>query len=176
MYKTEYQSPVGQITLTSDGKHLTGLWFPKNDITKNDDSQYTHRPQLQIFEKVTAWLDAYFSGNNPEIDFPLQPEGTEFKKQVWDLLLEIPFGQTLSYGELAEKVAVKRNKAKMSAQAVGGAVGSNPISIIIPCHRVVGKDGNLTGYGGGIETKVKLLETEQLDMNQFYIPKKGNKI
>ncbi|NWK85143.1 methylated-DNA--[protein]-cysteine S-methyltransferase, partial [Staphylococcus sp. GSSP0090] len=140
-YKTYYQSPIGRITLTSDGENLTGLWLPKHtdfESQYNDDFKETN---LVIFEKVRHWLDEYFSGNNPKIDFPLKATGTAFREQVWQILLEIPQGETWTYGDIAKQMAEKRGKAKMSSQAVGGAVGSNPISIIIPCHRVVGKDG-----------------------------------
>ncbi|WP_436862497.1 methylated-DNA--[protein]-cysteine S-methyltransferase [Staphylococcus caeli] len=174
-YKSVYQSPLGQITLISDGQNITGLWLPTH---KDFESRYKlglTEADLPIFEKAKRWLDEYFSGNNPEIDFPLSAKGTTFREQVWQLLLEIPHGETVTYGYLAEKVGALRGKSKMSSQAVGGAVGSNPISIIIPCHRVVGKDGSLTGYGGGIDAKIELLKIEQLDMESFYRPKHSTK-
>lgn len=174
-YKSNYQSPIGQIALTSDGENITGLWLPNH---KDFETQYKDElmtADLPIFDKAKRWLDAYFSGNNPKIDFPLKATGTSFREQVWQILLEIPQGETWAYGEIAQKIAEKRGEAKMSSQAVGGAVGSNPISIIIPCHRVVGKDGSLTGYGGGIDTKIELLKLEGLDMNVFYRPKHSTK-
>ncbi|SUM35013.1 6-O-methylguanine-DNA methyltransferase [Staphylococcus gallinarum] len=131
--------------------------------------------ELPVFDKVSNWLNDYFSGNNPEINFPLAPEGTEFRKRVWNLLLKIPYGETVTYGDIAQDIARQLGKEKMSSQAIGGAVGSNPISIIIPCHRVVGKDGNLTGYGGGIDTKIALFKIEQMNMANYYRPKFSTK-
>ncbi|MCE7782584.1 methylated-DNA--[protein]-cysteine S-methyltransferase [Staphylococcus xylosus] len=174
-YKTTYQSPIGQITLTSDGESITGLWLPNHqDIESHYDDKLIEKDQ-PVFEQATRWLDSYFSGNKPKIDFPLKAIGTPFRETVWKILLEIPHGETVTYSDIAQKVALERGKEKMSSQAVGGAVGSNPISIIIPCHRVVGKDGSLTGYGGGIDTKIELLKLEQQDMTQFYKPKNSTK-
>ncbi len=174
-YKTTYQSPIGRITLTSDGESITGLWLPNHqDIEAHYDDKLIEQEQ-PVFEQAICWLDSYFSGNKPEIDFPLKARGTSFRETVWKILLEIPYGKTVTYSDIARKVALERGKAKMSSQAVGGAVGSNPISIIIPCHRVVGKDGSLTGYGGGIDTKIELLKLEKLDMTQFYRPKNSTK-
>lgn len=138
-YKTYYESPIGQIAITSDGEAITGLWLPKHN------------------------------------DFELKATGSEFREQVWEILLDIPYGVTVTYGDIAKKIAIKRNKQKMSSQAVGGAVGTNPISIMIPCHRVVGKDGSLTGYGGGIDTKIELLQLEQVNMKPLYRPKHSTK-
>ncbi|PHK48896.1 methylated-DNA--[protein]-cysteine S-methyltransferase [Staphylococcus edaphicus] len=174
-YKSYYQSPIGHITLTSDGQNLTGLWLPKHTDFEAQDDNPLQEMDLAVFDKAKHWLDAYFSGDNPKIDFPLKATGTTFREQVWQILLEIPQGETWTYGDIAEKIAKKRGKTKMSAQAVGGAVGSNPISIIIPCHRVVGKDGNLTGYGGGIDTKIMLLKLESVDMDVLYRPKHSKK-
>ncbi|MCG7339025.1 methylated-DNA--[protein]-cysteine S-methyltransferase [Staphylococcus sp. ACRSN] len=174
-YKIHYDAPIGRITLTSDGINLTGLWLPKHKDYENHYSEKLVSSDLPVFDKVKQWLDEYFLGNNPEINFPLAPEGTAFRKQVWDLLLEIPHGKTVTYGEIAQAVGLKRGKTTMSSQAVGGAVGSNPISIIIPCHRVVGKDGNLTGYGGGIDTKIALFKLEDMNMDDYYRPKFSTK-
>ena len=119
-------------------------------------------------------LDRYFAGEKPEIsELPLAPIGGEFRQAVWKILCEIPYGQVTTYGEIAKKIAAQRNRKTMSAQAVGGAVGHNPISIIIPCHRVVGSNGSLTGYAGGIDLKIKLLEHEGVDLSKFFVPKKG---
>lgn len=151
----EYESPLGQILLMSDGEALTGLWMNR------ESPQDTVSPESQpVFQKAAAWLDAYFRGEERTIDFPLVPAGTDFQRQVWKLLLEIPFGKTVTYGSIAREMAEITGKEKMSAQAVGGAVGRNPIWIIIPCHRVVGAKGQLTGYAGGIDRKLWLLRHE----------------
>ncbi|MBO1205504.1 MULTISPECIES: methylated-DNA--[protein]-cysteine S-methyltransferase [Staphylococcus] len=174
-YKTYYESPIGQIAITSDGEAITGLWLPKhNDFELNYNEPLTEA-KLPIFTKAITWIDAYFAGNNPKIDFELKATGSEFREQVWEILLDIPYGVTVTYGDIAKKIAIKRNKQKMSSQAVGGAVGTNPISIMIPCHRVVGKDGSLTGYGGGIDTKIELLQLEQVNMKPLYRPKHSTK-
>src|SRR5699024_4887791 len=128
-----------------------------------------------IFEKAIIWLDKYFSENNPKIDFALKPIGTEFREQVWDVLLKIPYGETVTYGDIAKEIGIKRNKPNMSTQAVSGADGTNSISIINPCHRVVSKDGNLTGYGGCIDTKIELLKIEKVDKQTPYRPKNSTK-
>ena len=129
---------------------------------------------LEIFISTKQWLDRYFAGDKPNIsELALEPSGGEFRKIVWEILCKIPYGETITYGEIAKKVAIKMNKKSMSSQAVGGAVGHNPISIIIPCHRVVGVKGNLTGYAGGIDKKVRLLEHEGVDMSKFFVPTKG---
>lgn len=175
IYRTTYQSPLGIITLASDGTSLIGLWnegqkYHGDTIVKNmiDDNN------IPIFARTKNWLDKYFAGRKPDIfELPLDPAGSEFRQKVWDILCEIPYGEVVTYGDIAKKMAVIRNKESMSSQAVGGAVGHNPISIIIPCHRVVGSNGSLTGYGGGIQTKIKLLELEGVDTSQFFIPKKG---
>ena len=158
-YISKYDSPIGEITLISDGENLTGLYIKGqteniNEAIYNDD--------LEIFYKTKEWLNKYFSGIQPRIKIPIKLEGTEFRRQVWDILLEIPYGKTITYGDIAKKIALKRNIKRMSAQAVGGAVGHNPISIIVPCHRVIGSKGSLTGYAGGIDLKIKLLEIEKV--------------
>jgi len=129
---------------------------------------------LPIFRDVKNWLDQYFSGGKPSVsELQLRPAGGEFRQGVWEILCEIPYGIVITYGEIAKRMAEKMGKANMSSQAVGGAVGHNPISIIISCHRVAGTNGSLTGYAGGISTKVKLLEHEGVDMSRFYVPQKG---
>lgn len=170
-YSMLYKSPVQNLELISDGESLTHVLYKYNDTTVTHPTN----PDLDIFKKVIEWLNEYFSGNRPQIDFSLKPEGTDFQKSVWRKLQEIEYGQLKTYGDLANLVGEERNKPNMSAQAIGGAVGSNPISIIIPCHRVVGKDGSLTGYGGTINHKIKLLELEQVDMNNLYRPKNSTK-
>lgn len=125
----------------------------------------------KILRDTKKWLDLYFSGEEPDFTPKLKLEGTEFRREVWKILLEIPYGETLSYKDIAEKLMASGKYERMSSQAVGGAVGHNPISIIIPCHRVVGTSGSLTGYAGGLARKVKLLELEGIDVNKFFMPK-----
>ena len=175
IYKSCYNSPVGKILLASKNSKLIGLWIEgqkyflgnlKEEVSKKDDEI--------ILVKTKKWLDRYFNGEKPEIsELDLEPIGSDFAKNVWLLLCEIPYGEVTTYGEIAKKMAKIMNKNKMSAQAVGGAVGHNPISIIIPCHRVVGANGNLTGYAGGIDKKIKLLEHENVNMTNLYKPKKS---
>lgn len=153
MYSTRYSSPLGEMLMLSDGENLCGLSFDTQkvnfDSVENDD--------LEIFKKVTFWLDDYFEGLNPKIDFNLKADGTDFRKKVWKILFEIPYGETLTYGEIASKIS-----PSMAAQAVGGAVGANPIAIVVPCHRVIGVNGKLTGYAAGIDKKVELLKLEKI--------------
>ena len=155
IYVTEYSSPIGVITLGSSGKSLIGLWIEGQKYFLSKYKQTQDDDTIEIFEQTKTWLSEYFKGNNPEISIPLEPVGTEFQKKVWEELKNIPYGMTVTYGDISEKLHIG------SAQAVGGAVGQNPISIIIPCHRVVGKNGNLTGYAGGIDKKSMLLNMEK---------------
>ncbi|MEG1197437.1 MAG: methylated-DNA--[protein]-cysteine S-methyltransferase [Raoultibacter sp.] len=173
VYTKEVDAPVGTITLASDGQALVGLWIAGQKYFART-IQVRQQACLPLFESVTRWLDAYFAGKNPAIDFPLAPAGgTPFRQDVWRILQRIPYGQVVSYGQIAHEMAQLRGQAKMSAQAVGGAVGHNPISIIIPCHRVVGANGSLTGYAGGIGIKKQLLQLEGVDMSCLYTPTKG---
>lgn len=161
MYSWNCESPFGEITMASDGKSLTGLWFEQQKYFGSTLQEQAMEEKLPVFEQTTAWLEQYFHGERPEITkLPLAPKGSEFRMEVWKLLCQIPYGEVTTYGEIAKKMAEKRGLKRMSAQAVGGAVGHNPISIIIPCHRVIGSDGSLTGYAGGLELKRKLLEHE----------------
>jgi len=174
-YITDYFSPLGEITIASDVQSLTGLWFKQQkyypDLTQAKAVQAAEIPVLQA---TWEWLDRYFAGEKPKTaELPLAPVGGDFRQVVWQILCEIPYGSLTTYGEIAKRIATKRGLPKMSARAVGGAVGHNPISIIIPCHRVVGSNGSLTGYGGGIATKVKLLTLEGVDMSKLFVPKKG---
>lgn len=172
-YTYHYDSPLGGITLSSNGTELTGLWFDGQKYF-GDTLPKTHEEKsLPIFDQSVRWLDLYFGGKAPDFTPPLAMQTTPFRKKVWEILLTIPFGKTMTYGEIAERIAEQKGLSKMSAQAVGGAVGHNPISIIIPCHRVVGANGSLTGYAGGIEKKVQLLTLEKADMSSLFIPKKG---
>lgn len=161
-YTTSYDSPIGKITLASDGKALTGLWFVGQKYYADQLPPFhTQKDNLPLFAVVRLWLDIYFSGKAPDFVPPLSMKGTDFQLCVWKQLLSIPFGKTLTYGEIARKIAHERGMPSFSAQAVGGAVGRNPISLIIPCHRVIGAKGSLTGYAAGIEKKRWLLQMEQ---------------
>lgn len=174
-FKLEYMSPLGPLTLASDGESLIGLWMDgqkyfastvKDAMAAGDD--------LPVLETARGWLDRYFAGEKPAVsELPLAPAGSAFRQEVWKMLCEIPYGETTTYGQLAKRMAKLLDKPGMSAQAVGGAVGHNPISIIIPCHRVVGSNGSLTGYAGGIDKKIRLLELEGVNMDDLTIPAKG---
>ena len=156
-YKTTYPSPLGEITLVCDESHLLRLYLPGQRAFALDCETAPH----PILAQAKAWLDAYFSGEVPSPALlPLKPEGTAFRRLIWELLLRIPYGQTVTYGTLAKKAAEILGKPQMSAQAVGQAVGANPIAIVIPCHRCVGADGSLTGYAGGLHYKKALLQLE----------------
>ena len=172
-YSKPYQSPVGTIILAGDGGKLTGLWRERQKYFGGAVSDgVTENDELPVFDAAKKWLDRYFAGDKPAIgDLPLAPIGGDFRQSVWAILCEIPYGEVTTYGCIAKKIAAKMGKERMSAQAVGGAVGHNPISIIIPCHRVVGANGSLTGYAGGIDTKIKLLEHEGVDMSAFHTPR-----
>lgn len=172
-YISHYRSPLGDILLAADQNCLTGLWFEGQKYFALHLDKEREEKEIPVFEKTKEWLDIYFSGKEPDFTVPLRFIGTDFQKEVWKILCSIPYGQTMTYGEIAGKLAEKRGKKSMSAQAVGGAVGHNRISILVPCHRVVGSDGSLTGYAGGIEKKVKLLTLEKADMKSYFLPKKG---
>lgn len=172
-YIFHYHSPLGGITVSSNGNEITGLWFDGQKYFGDMLPDNYEEKTLPIFEETKRWLDIYFSGKAPDFTPPLKMETTAFRKAVWKIMLTIPFGQTMTYGEIADSIAKQRGLAKMSAQAVGGAVGHNSISLIIPCHRVVGTNGSLTGYAGGIEKKVQLLTMEKADMSALFVPKKG---
>lgn len=172
-YIDHYTSPLGDITIASDGDALTGLWFDGQKYFGAGLSGQCEEKVLSVFQDTKRWLDIYFAGKEPDFILPLAPQGSLFRKAVWDILQSIPYGKTMTYGQIAEKIAKQQGLSKMSAQAVGGAVGHNPISIIIPCHRVVGTNRSLTGYAGGIDRKIKLLTLEHIDMSSFIIPTKG---
>lgn len=173
-YIHHYNSILGGITLSSDGDAITGLWFDGQKYYAATLDPDHANINLPVFDAADSWLNIYFSGREPDFLPPLSMKGTPFRKAVWEVLLRIPYGQTMSYGEIADRIAVSRGLPRMSAQAVGGAVGHNPISIMIPCHRVIGSDGSLTGYAGGIERKMKLLSLERADTASLYIPAKGS--
>jgi methylated-DNA-[protein]-cysteine S-methyltransferase len=159
-YIHHYASPLGGITLASDGDSLTGLWFDGQKHFPHNLAAESTEAELPVFTQTVNWLDAYFSGKEPDFMPPISLHTTPFRKAVYDILLTIPYGHTMTYGEIANIIAEQRGIQRMSAQAVGGAVGHNPIGIIIPCHRVIGADGSLTGYAGGLDRKIKLLESE----------------
>ena len=161
MFERMVQIPLGEIRLRSDGKSLTGLWFVGQVNDAKDNSDIEIKDDLPIFGQVETWLESYFSGKQTPIKIPLQPKGTSFQERVWQILQEIPYGETMTYGEIAQRIAKEKGVATYSAQAVGQAVGKNPISILIPCHRVLGKNGALTGYAGGVHRKEQLLNLER---------------
>ena len=173
IYTHHYHSPLGGITMASEGTALIGLWFDgQKYFADSIKGEYTETI-LPVFEEAVRWLDIYFSGKEPDFTPSLLMKTTPFRKAVWEVMLKIPYGKTMTYVEIADVIARKKGIAKMSAQAVGGAVGHNSISLIIPCHRVVGTNGSLTGYAGGIGKKVQLLKLEKTDMTGLFLPKKG---
>ena len=171
IYVSYYKSPIGNITMASDGESLCGLWFDGQKYFASTVKGETEDKPLPVFEQTAKWLDIYFSGKNPNFTPPLFLSSTSFRNEVWKILLTIPYGKIMTYGEIAKLMAENRGVEKMSAQSVGGAVGHNPISIIVPCHRVVGTDGSLTGYAGGVDIKEKLLKFENVDMSKLFVPK-----
>lgn len=176
IYSTTYASAeFGSITLASNGESLVGLWLPgQKHYAATVVGEMVPDDSLAVFNQTTEWLDRYFAGERPDpAELPLAPLGSPFRQRVWDKLLKIPYGRTRTYGDIAAELAREDGKEKMSAQAVGGAVGHNPISIIIPCHRVVGAGGSLTGYAGGLEKKIFLLTLEGADMGRLSVPSRG---
>lgn len=177
IYTNTYESSLGSILLAGDEKGLTGLWF-------KDGVRYTGLGlkkdavprETDYFERTKEWLDLYFQGRDPGFTPEIHLVGSPFRNRVGEIMMEIPFGKTVTYGWIAERIAAERGIEKMAAQAVGGAVGRNPICLIVPCHRVVGSGGSLVGYGGGIMRKKALLELEGVDVSRFMIPVKGNAI
>lgn len=174
IHTVRYNSPVGSIVLAERDGGLIGLWIEGQKYYFGSIQDEITEKETPILAQSMAWLDRYFAGEKPEIhELKLFPIGGTFRRQVWEILCEIAYGETTTYGKIAKKMAVKMGKKSMSAQAVGGAVGHNQISIIIPCHRVVGANGSLTGYAGGIATKVKLLTHEGVNMDRLFTPQKG---
>ena len=172
LHSCRYRSPVGSLTLVATQSHVIGLWldgqkyFPDALIKKAQPCD-----SLPVLSRAVLWLDRYFSGERPSSsELPLAPEGSAFRQFIWRELCRIPYGTVVTYGHLAELAALAFHKKSMSAQAVGGAVGHNPISIIIPCHRVVGTNGSLTGYAGGVDKKILLLKLEGVNTNAFHVP------
>ena len=175
IFSTKYPSPIGELTLACDENGLVGLWLSEQKY--HGDSlgiSMIENSGSPLLIETRKWLDGYFAGQGPDASkLPLAPRGSAFRERVWQILCEIPYGEVTSYGVIAKRIAAEQGMAKMSSRAVGGAVGHNPISIIIPCHRVVGSSGSLTGYGGGIQRKIKLLELEGVDISRFRIPTTG---
>ena len=166
-YTYHYDSPLGGITMASDGESLSGLWFDGQKyfgagLAADEEEQTESGEILPVFEETKKWLDIYFDGKEPDFTPRFHLQGSPFRMEVWEILLKIPYGKTTTYKEIAERVAAQRGIPSMSAQAVGGAVGHNPISIIVPCHRILGTDGSLTGYAGGVEKKKSLLSLENV--------------
>ena len=173
VYTCTYKSKLGEILLAADEIGLTGLWFTGQKYFASTLSDEHISRETPVLSEAKEWLDVYFSGKEPDFTVPLHFTGTDFQNEVWEILCTIPYGQTIAYGEIAKQIAAKKGLPRMSAQAVGGAVGHNEISIIVPCHRVVGTNGSLTGYAGGTEKKVELLKLENVDIKQFSTPRKG---
>ncbi len=172
-YTAKYVSPIGEILIACDDIGLTGLWFDGEKYYANNLNSDHKEMEHSTFEKVKLWLDVYFSGKEPDFTPPIHMIGSDFRIDVWKILCQIPYGKTMTYGKIADIIAKQRGLSQMSAQAIGGAVGHNEISIIIPCHRVVGTNGSLTGYAGGIDKKIKLLSLEGVNVEKLFIPKKG---
>lgn len=161
-YLWHYNSPVGGMTMVSDGQSLTEFRFDRQPSFADGRVRHHDSGRLPVFDDTCRWLDVYFSGRLPDFTPPLSPQGTPFSQAVWEILLTIPYGQTMTYGQIAGRIARQQDLPRMSAQAVGGAVCRNPVAIIIPCHRVVGADGSLTGYAAGLDKKRYLLQLEQI--------------
>ena len=175
-YISHYRSPIGNILLAADEIGLTGLWFEGQKYFALYLDKEHEEKEIPIFEKVKEWLTIYFSGKEPDFTVPLHFTGTDFQNEVWEILCTIPYGQTMTYGEIAKQIAVKKGLPRMSAQAVGGAVGHNEISIIVPCHRVVGTNGSLTGYAGGIEKKSGTIEVGKCGYETIFYPRERDSI
>ncbi len=172
IFTLKYTSPLGDILLAAGETGLTGLWFDKGKyFAENLPPKHTEK-ETPILSEAARWLDIYFSGKEPDFLPPLSPAGSMFRQKVREILLRIPYGKTVTYGDIAKRLAKNIKNGKMSAQAVGGAVGRNEISIIVPCHRVVGTNGALTGYAAGIDKKIKLLELEHADMSRLFVQKR----
>jgi methylated-DNA-[protein]-cysteine S-methyltransferase len=166
-YIRKIKSPVGALTVSSDGKNICGIWIEGQKYFAKTLEKDAVEQNLPIFETVQKWLDIYFSGKEPDFTPPLMPRGSPFQKSVWNKLCKIPYGKTTTYGELARQIELANKNRRTSARAIGGAVGHNPISILIPCHRVIGKNGDPTGYAGGIAAKIKLLKLEGICLGAY---------
>ena len=170
-----YDSPLGSMLLAADETGVTGVWFEgqkyfARTLEPGAPDTVSAQSALPALDAACRWLDVYFSGREPDFCVPLHLAGTVFQQSVWEILCAIPYGQTITYGEIAKRLAAQRGGARISAQAVGGAVGRNPVSVIVPCHSVIGAGGSLTGYAGGLDKKEKLLALEKADITRFFIP------
>lgn len=174
-YISTYMSPIGGITLAGDGTSLTGLWFDGQKYFGSNLISECERKELPVFDEARRWLDIYFSGKNPDFTPPMSLKASSFRMAVWNILRKIPYGKVMTYGEIAALIAEQKGIDHMSAQAIGGAVSHNPISLMIPCHRVVGTNGSLTGYAGGIEKKIYLLQLEHTDMTGMSAPEQARR-
>lgn len=170
-YTQRYDSPLGKMLLAADSAGLTGVWFDGEKYFAYHLATPHEEKDTPFLQQTKRWLDLYFNGKEPDFAVPLHFTGTDFQNEVWHLLCTIPYGQTTTYGEIAKRIAAQRGLARMSAQAVGGAVGRNEISIIVPCHRVIGSNGSLTGYAAGLDKKIKLLSLEKADVKALCMPK-----
>ncbi len=166
-YTCRYTSPIGGITMASDGTYLTGLWFDRQKHFAATLHPEHCEKELPVFNLVRQWLEDYFKGRQPDFTPPLQLVGTPFQRAVWEILKQIPYGEVITYKQIASRIVRQQGLSTMSAQAVGGAVGKNPISLIIPCHRVIGSNGQLTGYAGGLDKKEALLAMEGVKASLF---------
>lgn len=179
LYMMRYDSPIGPLLLVEKEGALAGVWmegqkYYLGSLQKEASEQGKAYADTKVLGQTKEWLDRYFAGKKPGIgELTLAPAGSDFRKAVWKILCEIPYGEVTTYGEISRKIVDRRGIERMSAQAVGGAVGHNPISIIIPCHRVVGSDGSLTGYAGGLKKKISLLTLEGVDLEKLFVPEKG---
>lgn len=178
VYISHYDSPIGSVLLAERDGKLTGAWIEGQKYFLGSVREETQECENSpVLRQAEQWLERYFAGKRPSIsELPLAPEGSGFQKDVWQILCGIPYGKTVTYGKIAQELALRRGLKRMSARAVGGAVGRNPVSIIIPCHRVVGSNGSLTGYAGGLQKKIELLTHEGVDVSQFFAPEKGSAV
>lgn len=167
-YIYKYNSPLGPLTVASDGKTIIGLWFDGQKYFADTLGAEHEEREFPVFKRAREWLDVYFSGTEPGFSLPVSMDSSPFRMRVWEILKDIPYGQTVTYGEIAGRIE-KETGQRVSAQAVGGAVGHNPISIIVPCHRVMGAGGKLTGYAGGVDIKLRLLALEGVDTSRYFI-------
>ena len=165
IYQCTLDTPLGAATASATDNALTGFWFIGQKYYPANAQHWIEKPDYPVFAALRVWLDAYFAGENPALDLPLKPKGTDFQEAVWKILLQIPHGKLSTYGDIAKQMAAQRGLSSMSSQAVGGAVGHNPISVLIPCHRVIGSTGSLTGYAGGIDKKIALMHLEGASVN-----------
>lgn len=168
-YISHCESPLGKLLLSADDLGLTGIWFEGQKYFPPSLKEPFEEKEVPVIKETKRWLTIYFSGKEPDFTIPLHFLGTDFQKMVWEILCSIPYGKTMTYGEIARQIAFQKGIPHMSAQAVGRAVGHNKISILVPCHRVVGTNGSLTGYAGGMDKKVKLLTLEGVDMSRFFL-------